>query len=442
MTAVLQTSSVGLKDPVRSPYSSLLQYPDFRRWIRNVERGSVVSGYEMLRRLGYVGRRFGKSPQDFAKMSVKAATDFLLDMVDELEKEGRSGSYIANLVKAVKSWLDFNDIQVVKKIRIKGRGQLTRLADEKPPSPEEFRRILNAADLRAKTACAIVGFAGQRLEVLGDYLGRDGLKLKDLPELSVKGKKAKFQRMPTRILVRPELSKNNHQYLSFLCDEGCEYLKEYLEWRVARGEKLTPDSPVITPVQSPLAGKHIRTTNIGDLMKKPIRTANLDSRPYNLRRYFLTRLMMAEADGLIIRDYRLFWAGHTGDIQHTYTVNKGLTEDVVEKMRSAYEKAADKYLATRQRETPSQDTMVATFNRQFLAMAGYGEDEISKMGDLSKLAPQQIQEFIQKKSMMSLGLNGNSRQKIVPFSEVRNRVVEGWEFVQLLPNGEAVVKLP
>ena len=101
----------------------------------------------MLRPLGYVGRRFGKSPQDLAKTSVKTATDFLLDMLEELEKEGRSGSYTANMVKAVSSWLDFNDVQVVKKIRITGRGQLTRTADEKPPRPEELRSILNAADL-------------------------------------------------------------------------------------------------------------------------------------------------------------------------------------------------------------------------------------------------------------------------------------------------------
>ncbi len=389
-----------------------------------------------------MGRRFGKSPQDFAKMSVKGATDFLLDMVEELEKEGRSGSYIANLVKAVRSWLDFNDVQVVKRIRIAGRGLLTRVAEEKPPRPDEFRGILNAADLRAKTACVLVGFSGQRLEVLGDYLGKDGLKLKDLPELSIRRKEARFEKIPTKIVVRAELSKNNRRFMTFLCGEGCEYLKGYLEWRMSRGEKLTPDSPVITPLQTPIAGKHIRTTNIGDMMKKPIRVAGLDFRPYNLRRYFLTRLMMAEGDGLIIKDYRLFWAGHTGDIQHTYTVNKGLTDDVVEKMREAYEKATDRYLVTGKRETVNQDTMVATFNRQFLSMAGYGEDEIEKMGDLSKLAPQQIQEIIQKKSMASLGLNGRGRQKIVPFSEVKNQVVEGWEFVQLLPNGEAVVRLP
>src|SRR3989449_8425626 len=114
------------------------------------------------------------------------------------------------------------------------------------------------------------------------------------------------------------------------------------------GEKLKPDSPIITPslFQRKLMGNHIRTTNIGDLMRHPLRSAGFDWRPYVLRRYFDTRLMLAEADGLIIRDYRQFWMGHSGDIEHTYTVNKGLSKDVVEKMRGSYAKAAEKYLET------------------------------------------------------------------------------------------------
>ncbi len=426
----------------RSPYSRLLEEPNFRRWIQNVKRGSVVTGYEQLRRMGFIEKRFGKTPQDFAKMRPKQAGDFLLDMVDELDREKRSGSYIANLVKAVRSWLAFNDIQVTKDIRISGRGQLTRLADETPPTPEELRRILDAADLRAKTALTIIGFAGQRLEVLGTYLGNDGLKVKDLPELLIKRKEVRFEQTPTRIDVRGELSKNGRRYLTFLSEEGCNYLKAYLEWRMSRGEKLTSDSPIITPHQAALAGKHIRTTNIGDLMKKPIRAAGFEWRPYVLRRYFLTRLMLAENDRLIIKDYRVFWAGHTGDIQHSYTVNKGISNDVVEKMREAYGKAAEKHLTTLRRETVTQDTMLATFNRQFLAMAGYTDEEFAKMGDLAKLTPQDVQEMMQKKSMQSLGLNGNGHQKIVRLGEVKNWIIQGWEFVQKLPGGEAVVKLP
>ena len=80
--------------------------------------------------------------------------------------------------------------------------------------------------------------------------------------------------------------------------------------------------------------------------------------------------------------------------------------------------------------------------RQFLAMAGYSDDEITRMGDLSKLAPQEIQDLISKKSMARLGLNGNGRQKVVPPSEVKDFVLQGWDYAYTLPNGEAVVRLP
>ena len=43
---------------------------------------------------------------------------------------------------------------------------------------------------------------------------------------------------------------------------------------------------------------------------------------------------------MIQRDYRSFLIGHVGDIEHRYTVNKGsLPDDMIESMRSAYEKS-------------------------------------------------------------------------------------------------------
>ncbi|MEM3531420.1 MAG: hypothetical protein QXD42_06490 [Nitrososphaerales archaeon] len=47
------------------------------------------------------------------------------------------------------------------------------------------------------------------------------------------------------IVVRAPLSKAKHKYFTFLCQEGYEYLKAYLESRIAKGEVLTPESPVI-----------------------------------------------------------------------------------------------------------------------------------------------------------------------------------------------------
>lgn len=424
-----------------SPYRDLLKDKDFRRWIRNVERGSSVMGYEYLRRIGYICGRFRKTPQDFAKMSVKQATDFLLDMVEDLEKEKFSGSYVSNLVKALRNWMEFNDVQITKRIQVQHPNQLVKVGDEQPPRPEEFRAVLNAADLRAKTACSIVGFAGQRLEVLGDYLGKDGLKLKDIPELNVTRKTATFEKTPAKVKVRPELSKNKRGFLTFLCDEGCEYTTQYLDYRLQRGEKLGPESPLITPSQSQLAGKHIRTTNIGDLIRKPIRAAGLTFRPYNLRRYFTTQLMLAEQERLIIKDWRVFWSGHTGDIQHTYTLNKGLSDEVIEKMRSAYGKAASRFLVTSRRETDRTD-LIAEISKRLLGVAGYSEAELSDI-DLGSLTDQDVQQMVRKKLFGTLAANG-ARTLIVSAQELEDYLRRGYDYVDSPPalNGRSIIRFP
>jgi hypothetical protein len=55
-------------------------------------------------------------------------------------------------------------------------------------------------------------------------------------------------------------------------------------------------------------------------------------------------MMLAESKGLIIRDYRVFFMGHKGDVEHTYTINRHiLPSKVVEDMRTSYSRA-QKYL--------------------------------------------------------------------------------------------------
>jgi len=61
------------------------------------------------------------------------------------------------------------------------------------------------------------------------------LKLKDLPEIKIDEETVVFTVVPTRVVVRPELSKGGHKYFTFLPEEGCEYLKAYLEKRLATG---------------------------------------------------------------------------------------------------------------------------------------------------------------------------------------------------------------
>jgi len=66
---------------------------------------------------------------------------------------------------------------------------------------------------------------------LGNYRGTDGLKVRDIPELEIYGSKVEFVRVPAMVIVRANLSKAGHQYFTFL-GEGCEYLEDYLNYRL------------------------------------------------------------------------------------------------------------------------------------------------------------------------------------------------------------------
>lgn len=176
--SVTQTVQVLEKEELaRSPYKYLLEDPNFKRWYKNVKRGSKGTAHEWVRRFGLIHRRFGKLPADFLKMDAKQAGDFLLDMVTTLEDEKKSGSYISNCVKPVKNWLQFNDIYVQKKIKIKDRHKLTTVGNEKVPTQRELGLIIGAGNYRAKVMSSQMGFSGFREEVFGDSVGEDGIRL-------------------------------------------------------------------------------------------------------------------------------------------------------------------------------------------------------------------------------------------------------------------------
>lgn len=425
---------------------------NLRRWYNNLKEGSIITAEVGLRRMGRACRLFNTTPAKLAKMSKKQATDFLIDLVAELRSQGKQPKYISHFVKVMKNWFGFNGIQITERIKVSNNAKKpSKVAKEQSPTPEQFRLVLNQADIKQKVECTLVGFAGLREETIGDYLGEDGLKVMDLPEMKVdkEEKTVTFEKIPTMIIVRPNLSKAGHQYITFMPDEGCQYIKQLLELRMSNGETLTAESPIDTSLKwhgKALKGGpvgHITTRKIGTSMKKPIVKAGFDWRPYILRTYFDTRMMMAQNDGLIIKDWRVFWMGHTGDIDAVYTTNKPvLPPDLIEKMREAFAKAAEKNLVTvSKREAISAETINATIRRGFLEMSGMSEEEIEKLGDLSKLTTEEVRDLVKERSKTDLGLKGNS-QKVVPLAEVRTYITDGWEYVRDLPPGDAIIKLP
>ena len=328
---------------MKSKYSDFLNDSDVKQWYNNVARGSKITADVYLRRFGSFCHDNNVTPKQIIKLSDKEREKLIFNTIDKMTSDGNAGSYIQAHLKAIKSWLAWNDIVIKKKVKINGTNRRPSLRDEAIPDQNELKKILNAADSRERTAISLIAFSGLRPETLGNYKGTDGLRISDIPEVVITEDTVSFQKTPAMIVVREELSKTGNRYFTFLGPEGCSYLKAYLESRLKHGETLTKDSPVLVPVRRKPA--FIVTNNIGNMIRSPMRLAGNKNRPYVFRSYFDTQTMLAEMRGFL-RDYRTFFMGHKGDIEHTYTLNKNhLSSDLIEKMREAYT-AALPYLET------------------------------------------------------------------------------------------------
>jgi len=427
----------------REKYASLKNNPEIKRWFLNMSRGSMITGEVYLRRLGQFCEINNTDPIAITNMTEKEIANMLMDTVSLLESQGKAGSFIAGIMKSVKSWLSFNGISIKQKIKVKGVDSTPSLKDEKIPSEEELKKIFLSGDKKSRVASSLMAFSGIRPEVLGNYNGSDGLKIIDFPEMEIRNNQVTFNKIPTIVVIRPELSKTRKRYFTFLGPEGCQYLKDYLEERIRKGEFLKPESPIITPVREKDRSKreHIRTINIGDMIRKAIRKSGLNQRPYVLRAYFDTQLMMAESKGLILRDFRQFFMGHTGDIEHRYTLNKGkLPENTIEEMRNSYQKSL-KFLETEKKgiSESEMNKTIKELKTSMLILAGFSEEEIEKE-KLLELSNEDLIKKIDEKRIKHLN-NGNS-QKVVSMRELKQYIEQGWEFVANINSREAIIKVP
>lgn len=400
-------------------------------------RGSQVTSDVYLRRLGSICSETHTTPKAISEMSDEDLKNFLLDLVSSAEAKGLAGSYIRSTLKAIRSWLSHNMRDVPIRIKVKGADDTPSLRQERVPTPEEFRRILLSCDKKTRVACILVANSGLRIGVLGNYLGREGLRIKDFPEIKIEDEEVTFETVPTLVTVRRELSKGGHQYFTFLGEEGCDYIKDYLEERIRDGEILSPESAIITPKGG--SKEFITATNISTAIREAMRATGIKHRPYVLRAFFDTQLMLAESKGLILRDYREFWMGHKGDIESRYTTNKHLLpEHVKDDMRGAYRKA-QQYLQTAGPKT-SEDQIKETFRTNLLKVAGFTEEEI-ETNKISDVDDDKFNELV-KRRLLGQMINNGATQKVVRIEKIEQYIDEGWEYVSALPNGKAILKLP
>ncbi|MFA5895341.1 MAG: site-specific integrase [Thermoplasmata archaeon] len=422
-------------------YRRLLDDPSLERWQRNVARGSQITADVYLRRLGHVCATRSTSPSALLALGSKERRDFAADLVSDMEEAGRAGSYVLSTLRAVKSWLAFNGVALEHPIKVRGAQSTPTLEKERVPTQDELRRILLAASPRERCAAVLMSHAGLRPETLGNYRGTDGLRLGDLPDVRIKGKTVIFDKLPAQVVVRPELSKSGRRYFTFLGPEAADYVKAYLEERMRDGERLNEESDIIAPAWSTKA--FLTSINVSDAVRKAIRAAGFAWRPYVLRAYFDTQLLLAESKGKTTHAYRQFFMGHVGDIEARYTTNKSrLPPDLVEDMRDSYRRSLPFLETTKPADREAE--LKASFRRQMLLVSGLSEKDIGKM-DLEGMSDADLQRIVRERLVGAPDGKGNdspnsSRQTVVPLSAVETYLEQGWEWVAQLPDARAVLR--
>ncbi len=143
--------------------------------------------------------------------------------------------------------------------------------------------------------------------------------------------------------------------------------------------------------------------------------------------------------------------GHTGDMEHEYSLNHGiLSDEIIEDMRQSYAKAL-KFLETEEHGLKEEDVAKITSNTMretalMILETAYGMKLSDKeREELMALDTNELQErlkdlFKDKKAEI---LNNGNKHKTIPERELETYLNKGWELVQIYPRGDkAVIKLP
>lgn len=421
------------------------EYEEVRLWFQNMARRSEGTAEERIRILYRYSQTVKQTPREIAERcekDLRKVENQMMDFIAEQEKAGRAPSYIQNYVTAWKSWLRHNNVRTTRQFNIRDANATPTLEDERVPTKDELRSILSTASPRGRVIAGLMAFTGVRPEVLGNMRGTDGLRIKDIPDLKIEGKNVTFENTPAQVIVRPQLSKAKHRYFTFLGPEGCDYLKAYLEQRIAGGEELSPDSPVIRvspgfetmgQYHGPKAEPFIVSRNITREVREAMRP-RYTWRPYVLRAYFDTQLLLAESSGKMSHSYRAFFMGHKGDIEARYTVNKGrLSEAMIADMRRCFANALE-FLETNAR--PSSEDATLQVMTVMLQASGYTEDEVTKLDLASKTSDEWAALLRQGQA----AARGKSKQKLVKLSELDKVLTEGWTVKMELRDGRILVE--
>jgi hypothetical protein len=433
---------------MRAKYVRLLGDADVRRWFDNLAAKSVVTATVYLRTLGFYCELNRTDPKAILKVArTKAFRDDFTDFIRRMEQEGKAGPYLSRFKKVLNSWLSYNGVNVKLKVNIHGESDTPRIAEERVPNKEELDRILRMATPRGRVSIALMAFSGLRPQSLGNYDGSDGIRLGDFPEAEIREDGVEFAKVPSMLVVRKSLSKARHQYFTFVPQQTITYIQEYLEDRVKQGERLGKDSPLLGfDPRGVKKNRFLRTTLVTRDIREGILRAGFSWRPYVLRAYCDTNMILAESKGKISHPYLQFLMGHKGDIEARYSTNKGvLPPDMIEDMRKCY-RECESFLstATQPLEQASilKEAKIEALKSIAKSLLGIELVDVKVAREKEVGRELNLDETLElfETELRKLRDGTHNPQRIIRETELERYLAEGWHFVSILPSQRILIR--
>lgn len=191
----------------------------------------------------------------------KWASDCLVKFITHLKKQVEdkeiAGGTLKNYYAAIKLFYEQNDIELNWKKLARGLPEVSNVANDRAPTLEELRKLIEAPDPRVKVIVLVMISSGIRL---GAW---QMLKVKHLTPIP-------DPKNPT-IVIAAKLKvydDDTNPYNSFVSGEAYQAIQEYIEFRKSYGEQITDESWLLrdkfptTPNDKHAARKSLATNPI------------------------------------------------------------------------------------------------------------------------------------------------------------------------------------
>jgi integrase len=385
--------------------------------VQNLLRRAIVKNNSLETKKAYLKALsffFGwrkEDPDEFILKVKEGKVDpvqVLQDFVFYLSKAGYSPNSIHLFYILVRKFIKVNvekkfDWSLVEKPRKRV------LEQDRIPSKEELKQILEYATLKDKVAVLLLVSSGVRVGTLVKLKVKD-VDLNRYNDIGV-------------VYVRPETTKEGEGYVTFITPEAKRYLTEWLEYRKRKNEQIDEESKII-----PL--KNATSINVRwiRMLKKSAKDKKAKRfylyHVHTLRKFFRTSLDLAG----VSPDVRERLMGHAGGyLAGSY-------------FRPSEEQLANEYRKAIQHLTIFETTSLEELQKQQLINLAR-----VLIKDESKIA--QIEQLLKKKrseeaivELRKIVQQNSYEYKAVSVNELIEHLNNGWEIVKEVGGSQVIIR--